>query len=61
MKPAAHGTVARGQTRPPASVVIGTELVSFSNLMTLRHVGIKPVAMIKIEGGTTHFAGWIQP
>jgi branched-chain amino acid transport system substrate-binding protein len=22
---------------------------------------IKPVAMIKIEGGTTHFAGWIQP
>ena len=22
---------------------------------------IKPVAMIRIEGGTTHFAGWIQP
>jgi branched-chain amino acid transport system substrate-binding protein len=22
---------------------------------------IKPVAMIKIDGGTTHFAGWIQP
>ena len=22
---------------------------------------IKPVAMIKIEGGTTHFAGWITP
>jgi branched-chain amino acid transport system substrate-binding protein len=21
----------------------------------------KPVAMIKIDGGTTHFAGWIQP
>jgi branched-chain amino acid transport system substrate-binding protein len=22
---------------------------------------IKPVAIIKIDGGTTHFAGWIQP
>ena len=22
---------------------------------------IKPVAMIKIDGGTTHFAGWITP
>jgi hypothetical protein len=22
---------------------------------------IKPVAMIKIEGGTTKFAGWITP
>jgi branched-chain amino acid transport system substrate-binding protein len=22
---------------------------------------IKPVAMIKIEGGTTHFAGWVRP
>jgi branched-chain amino acid transport system substrate-binding protein len=22
---------------------------------------IKPVAMIKIDGGSTHFAGWIQP
>jgi hypothetical protein len=21
----------------------------------------KPVAIIKIDGGTTHFAGWIQP
>jgi branched-chain amino acid transport system substrate-binding protein len=22
---------------------------------------IKPVAMIKIDGGTTHFAGWVRP
>lgn len=28
-------------------VVIGTELVSFSTLLTLRHIGVKPVAMIE--------------
>jgi len=28
-------------------VVVGTELVSFSNLMTARHAGIRPVAMIE--------------
>ena len=30
-----------------APVVIGTELVSFSAVLTLRHAGIKPVAMIE--------------
>jgi thioredoxin reductase len=34
-------------------VVIGTELVSFSTLMTLRHVGIKPVAMIEANSRIT--------
>lgn len=29
------------------AVIVGTELVSFSNLMTMRHAGIKPVAMIE--------------
>ena len=28
-------------------VVVGTELVSFSTLVTLRHAGVKPVAMIE--------------
>lgn len=28
-------------------VVIGTELVSFSTLLTLKHIGVKPVAMIE--------------
>jgi cation diffusion facilitator CzcD-associated flavoprotein CzcO len=27
-------------------VIIGTELVSFSTLLTLRHIGVKPLAMI---------------
>jgi NADPH-dependent 2,4-dienoyl-CoA reductase/sulfur reductase-like enzyme len=34
-------------------VVIGTELVSFSTLMTLRHVGIKPAAMIEANDRIT--------
>jgi thioredoxin reductase len=34
-------------------VVIGTELVSFSILMTMRHLGIKPVAMIEANGRIT--------
>jgi NADPH-dependent 2,4-dienoyl-CoA reductase/sulfur reductase-like enzyme len=34
-------------------VVIGTELVSFSTLMTLRHLGIKPVAMIEANSRIT--------
>lgn len=43
------------------AVIIGTELVSFSNLLTLRHAGIRPVAMI--EEGERVLApgpgGWI--
>ncbi|MDY0883805.1 NAD(P)/FAD-dependent oxidoreductase [Dongia soli] len=37
------------QNRKPFErpVVIGTELVSFSTLLTLRHAGIKPVALIE--------------
>jgi len=29
------------------AVIVGTELVAFSNLLTMRHAGIKPVAMIE--------------
>jgi thioredoxin reductase len=29
------------------AVIVGTEFVSFSNLLTMRHAGIKPVAMIE--------------
>lgn len=29
------------------AVIVGTELVSFSNLLTMRHAGIRPVAMIE--------------
>ena len=34
-------------------VVIGTELVSFSSLTTMRHLGIKPVAMIEADSRIT--------
>ncbi len=34
-------------------VVVGTELVSFSALLTARHAGIKPVAMIEENAGIT--------
>jgi len=34
-------------------VIIGTELVSFSAIMTCRHAGIKPVAMIEESGRVT--------
>ena len=34
-------------------VVLGTELVSFSALMTCRHMGIRPAAMIEPNGMTT--------
>ncbi|HVJ43762.1 MAG TPA: FAD/NAD(P)-binding oxidoreductase [Dongiaceae bacterium] len=34
-------------------VVIGTELVSFSTLVTLRHIGVKPVAMIEANDRIT--------
>lgn len=34
-------------------VILGTELVSFSAIMTCRHLGIKPVAMIEPKGRTT--------
>ncbi|HVZ01415.1 MAG TPA: FAD-dependent oxidoreductase [Dongiaceae bacterium] len=34
-------------------VVIGTELVSFSTLVTMRHVGIKPVAMVEANDRIT--------
>lgn len=39
-----YGTKSRPFERP---VIVGTELVSFSALWTLRSVGIKPVAMIE--------------
>jgi thioredoxin reductase len=40
--------VYRGAMRPfQRPVVIGTELVSFSALLTARHAGIRPVAMIE--------------
>lgn len=29
------------------AVIVGTELVAFSNLLTMRHAGIKPVAMLE--------------
>lgn len=34
-------------------VVIGTELVSFSTLLTLRHAGVKPLAMIEANDRIT--------
>jgi NADPH-dependent 2,4-dienoyl-CoA reductase/sulfur reductase-like enzyme len=34
-------------------IVIGTELVSFSTLLTLRHIGIKPLAMIEANDRIT--------
>jgi NADPH-dependent 2,4-dienoyl-CoA reductase/sulfur reductase-like enzyme len=34
-------------------VVIGSELVAFSTLMTLRHVGLKPLAIIEENGRIT--------
>jgi len=37
-------------------VVIGTELVSFSTLLTLRHIGVRPAAMI--EAGSRITARW---
>jgi NADPH-dependent 2,4-dienoyl-CoA reductase/sulfur reductase-like enzyme len=37
-------------------VILGTELVSFSALMTCRHAGIRPVAMI--EAGSRTTARW---
>lgn len=35
------------------AVIVGTELVSFSAILTLRHAGIVPVAMIEEEGRIT--------
>lgn len=37
-------------------VVVGTELVSFSALLTCRHAGIRPVAMIEANEQVTAFA-----
>ena len=37
-------------TRP---VIIGTELVSFSSLLTCRHAGITPLMMIEENSGPT--------
>jgi NADPH-dependent 2,4-dienoyl-CoA reductase/sulfur reductase-like enzyme len=34
-------------------VIIGTELVSFSTLLTLRHIGVKPLAMIEASDRIT--------
>ncbi|MBQ0761769.1 NAD(P)/FAD-dependent oxidoreductase [Marinobacter psychrophilus] len=44
-----------------APVVLGTELVSFSALLTCRHLGIRPVAMIEPGASTTAFwpARWL--
>ncbi|HEX9447667.1 MAG TPA: FAD-dependent oxidoreductase, partial [Dongiaceae bacterium] len=43
------------QNRTPFKrpVVIGTELVSFSTLLTLRHIGVKPLAMIEANDRIT--------
>ncbi len=43
------------QNRKPFQrpVVIGSELVSFSTLLTLRHIGVKPLAMIEAQGRIT--------
>jgi NADPH-dependent 2,4-dienoyl-CoA reductase/sulfur reductase-like enzyme len=43
----------QGRTPFQRPVVIGTELVSFSTLLTLRHVGVKPVAMIEAHDRIT--------
>ena len=42
-------------------LVIGSELVSFSTLLTLRHVGVRPVAMIEVNAGITAWrpADWV--
>ncbi len=37
-------------------VIVGTELVSFSALWTLRHAGLKPVAMIEANARITAYA-----
>ena len=46
----------KGQRPFSRPVVLGTELVSFSALLTCRHMGIRPVAMI--ESGTRAIARW---
>ena len=40
-------------------VIVGTELVSFSAILTCRHAGIRPVAMVEAGGRTT--APWPCP
>ena len=50
------------QRRPfKRPVIIGTELVSFSALLTCRHAGIKPVAMIESNAQITalRVAAWL--
>lgn len=37
-------------------IIVGTELVSFSALWTLRHAGLKPVAMIEANNRITAYA-----
>jgi len=37
-------------------IIVGTELVSFSALWTLRHAGLKPVAMIEANARITAYA-----
>ncbi len=49
-----YGSGLRPFERP---VIVGTELTSFSALWTLRHAGIKPVAMIESNSRITAYAG----
>lgn len=49
-----YGAGLRPFKRP---VIVGTELTSFSALWTLRHAGIKPVAMIEANSRITAYAG----
>jgi NADPH-dependent 2,4-dienoyl-CoA reductase/sulfur reductase-like enzyme len=43
------------------AVIVGTELVSFSNLLTMRHAGIRPLAMLEesAQVQAPRAAGWI--
>ena len=57
---ALQGLVYLAQMRPfRRPVVLGTELVSFSALLTCRHAGIRPVAMV--EPGERTVARWPAP
>lgn len=54
---ALQGLVYLNGTRPfLRPVILGTELVSFSALLTCRHLGIRPVAMV--EAGSRTTARW---
>lgn len=51
---ALQGMVYLNQQRPfQRPVILGTELVAFSALLTCRHAGIRPLAMIEPQGRVT--------